>query len=153
VTTLLAASAFAVYVAERPRARERPHQNPAVEPTNAPTGAPKASAEPHADPVSVPGPALVTIHMTTEPNGASVQLEGGAQVCATTPCAFDVLQGTPIVLHAHRGQQQARAALRPSSATDLHLVLNAPPRRPAAAQRGLGSQDDLKVPEIFRDPR
>jgi serine/threonine-protein kinase len=96
----------------------------------------------------VGGLELVTVRVTTRPAGASVRLSGGDEVCASTPCAFEVVRSKPISLQARRGTRSAVATLSPAGTTDLHLVLagsgSAPaPRRPA---------DELKVPAIFRAP-
>jgi hypothetical protein len=89
---------------------------------------------------------LVTVHVTTQPPGASVRVAGGGEVCARTPCSFDAVRGAPISLQARRSGREALATLSPTSATELHLVLT------GAAPRSAGAQDDLKVPEIFRTP-
>jgi serine/threonine-protein kinase len=93
---------------------------------------------------------LVTVRVTTEPAGASVKLAGGEQVCAATPCAFDVVRGAPVSLLAQRGAQQATTNLTPRAATDLHLVLalTKPPKKPASPPRV--PHDDLKVPALFQ---
>jgi serine/threonine-protein kinase len=89
---------------------------------------------------------LVTVRVSTRPAGASVQLAGGGEVCAATPCAFEVVRGKPISLQARRGGRNAVATLSPSGTTDLHLVL-AGGGKARPPQRGA---DELKVPEIFR---
>jgi hypothetical protein len=93
---------------------------------------------------------LITVRVSTQPAGARVRLAGGGEVCSTTPCSFDVVRGAPISLQARRGGHQAIATLNPTVATQLHLVLEPKASRPTTLA---GSPDDLKVPQIFRDPQ
>jgi serine/threonine-protein kinase len=103
---------------------------------------PTAREPAHAD----DGLDLVTVRVSTQPAGARVRLAGGGEVCATTPCSFDVVRGAPISLLARRGGYQALATLNPTAATQLHLVLEAKAAKPTA----IAGSDDLKVPQIFR---
>jgi serine/threonine-protein kinase len=91
---------------------------------------------------------LVTVRVTTRPAGASVRLSGGDEVCASTPCAFEVVRSKPISLQARRGARSAVATLSPAGTTDLHLVLAGGGGAPAVRRPA----DELKVPEIFRAP-
>jgi serine/threonine-protein kinase len=91
---------------------------------------------------------LVTVRVTTRPAGASVRLSGGDEVCASTPCAFEVVRSKPISLQARRGARSAVATLSPKFTTDLHLVLKGGGSAPAAHRPA----DELKFPEIFRAP-
>jgi hypothetical protein len=109
-------------------------------------------APPQPPVAAVDGPALelVTVRVTTEPDGAVVRVAGGGEVCATTPCAFEVVRGKVISLQARRGARHATATLNPSGPTDLQLVLGTDAKRAATARP---ATDELKVPEIFRGER
>jgi hypothetical protein len=139
-----------------------------------------SSAPPHA-PADAPHAdgelALVPIKVTTDPAGASVQVVGGAEVCASTPCSFEVVAGSPVALMARRGRAQAVTAVTPAGATELHLVLDvAASGKPGAshavtatstpgnaaavkrdtttakaARRADEPPGDLKVPEMYRE--
>jgi serine/threonine-protein kinase len=120
--------------------------------------------------------ALVPVRVTTDPAGASVRVVGGAEVCASTPCSFEVVAGRPVALMARRGRAQAVTAVTPAGATELHLVLDvaALPRAtgaggastalitPALAGKRatasakvredmIDAPDDIKVPEMYRE--
>ena len=120
--------------------------------------------------------ALVPVKVTTDPAGATVQVVGGAEVCASTPCSFEVVAGRPVALMARRGRAQAVTAVTPAGATELHLVLDvlamgkggaggiasaAAATTASAVKRGTATAkitrrsddapDDLKVPEMYRE--
>ena len=132
--------------------------------------APSVDAEPASD------LALVPVRVTTDPAGASVRVVGGAEVCASTPCSFEVVAGRPVALMARRGRAQAVSAVTTAGATELHLVLDvaAVPRAggasgaptalitPALAGKRetatakvregmIDAPDDIKVPEMYRE--
>jgi hypothetical protein len=100
---------------------------------------------------------LVSVHVTTQPEGASVYLAGGGELCADTPCTFEAVRGEEIAIQARLGTRRAQARVAPEQATDLHLVLDVP--RSATTQRQAQRRkakrphvpEDLKVPEAFRD--
>jgi serine/threonine protein kinase len=121
---------------------------------------------------------LVPVKVTTDPAGASVRVVGGAEVCASTPCSFEVVAGRPVALLARRGRSQAMTAVTPAGATELHLVLDvvaaakgaaeaaasapsftstsapAPKREAVTAKtaraKPVTAPDDLKVPDMYR---
>ena len=66
----------------------------AVAAAEAPQGTPP---QPPSAAVDEPALELVTVRVTTEPDGATVRVAGGAEVCATTPCAFEVVRGKAIL--------------------------------------------------------
>jgi serine/threonine-protein kinase len=139
--------AAAGYAASRARGVP-PAQHASGAPAPQPQAAPPAAASQAANAHEEPALELVTVRVTTRPEGASVRLTGGGEVCSTTPCAFEVVRGKPISLQARRGARQANATLSPSGTTALQLVLAADTKRSAPLRPA--SQDELKVPEIFR---
>jgi serine/threonine-protein kinase len=100
-----------------------------------------------------PGLDLITVRVTTQPPGARVRIGGGSEVCAKTPCAFEVMRGTPLTLHATRGASKTTTVIRPSETTELYLVLEGRGEKPTPPpSEAPASSDGLKWPEMFRDP-
>jgi serine/threonine-protein kinase len=122
--------------------------SPAAPNPEPPTVLPPAVQPAADDPGEAGGLDLVSVRVTTRPAGATVRLSGGEEVCATTPCAFEVVRGKPLSLQARRGARSAVATLSPATTTDLHLVLAA-----GAASSASRRMDELKVPDIFRRAR
>jgi eukaryotic-like serine/threonine-protein kinase len=91
-------------------------------------------AEDGVEPAEEPG--VVTMNVRTEPAGARLTVEGHGQVCASTPCSFEVARGEPLVLEARRGRQSARERVEPSDHTDVSLRLSAPARASAGPPQG-----------------
>jgi hypothetical protein len=142
--------------APMPPAAAAPAMPSAAAPQNAEGAAepeaPKALATELAK-VVTPEPALVTIQVTTTPPGASLQLEGGRKLCATTPCSFETTRGSLVSVQARRGQQRATATLTPAADADVHLVLRAAPRARAGSAPSASASEappDLKIPDHYR---
>jgi serine/threonine-protein kinase len=103
-----------------------------------------------------PDPMWVNVHVASDPAGARVSYDGGAEACASTPCTLEVTRGATLVLHAKLGKRRGRTAITPSQQETVLIELHAPKRpmpKPRSAQvpkrkRGAPARSsDLKVPE------
>jgi serine/threonine-protein kinase len=100
------------------------------------------------------GPVQVTIR--TQPAGARVGLEGGGELCRTTPCAADLPRNTPLTLRATLRRLTAVRSLTLDAPTELTLKLGLPPRSSVSVVRASASAATTKrraaapVPDVFR---
>ena len=103
-----------------------------------------------------PEPALVQVHVASDPAGAAILYDGGAEACATTPCTLEVTRGATLVLRAKLGKRRGRAAITPSHEETVLIELQAPKKpstKPRSAQvpkrkrQAPARSSDLKVPE------
>jgi len=108
---------------------------------------------------------------TTTPQGATVFVEGRGEVCAASPCQFEVpASSEPITLRANSGRYQAELSLIPSDDQTLPLTLRparggrrrgragrgasqteASDPAPSSGRRRRGGPNDLKIPRMFED--
>jgi hypothetical protein len=108
------------------------------------------AAETHA------APALVRVHVATDPTGAAVLLEDGSAACSPTPCAIEATPGATLVLRAKLGKRRGRTAITPTDEETVLIQLEAPKRAkpsPRSAEAPHRERErpvrssDLKVPE------
>jgi len=101
-------------------------------------------------------PALVRVHVATDPKGASVLLADGSEACSPTPCTIEATPGATLVLRAKLGKRRGRTAITPSDEETVLIQLEAPKRakpRPRSAEAPHRERErpvrssDLKVPE------
>jgi serine/threonine-protein kinase len=119
-----------------------------------------ALPEPAPEPAVDAGPAMVTVSVSTSPDGARVFVVGRGGVCSETPCSFETPAGQPVTVRARRGRAEADSVITPAANTVMQLELRSP-RAPAARHGGSSRQGgestgsmtgDLKIPDIFRRP-
>ncbi len=104
-------------------------------------------------------PDLVRVWVATDPTGATVLLEDGAEACSPTPCTVEAVPGASLVLRAKLGKRKGRTTITASDGETVLIELEAPkrakPRPPSAGaphrerERAVRSSD-LKVPEWAR---
>lgn len=116
----------------------------------------------------------VTLHVTTQPPGAELVVEGRGVVCTTTPCTFETARGEMLTMHATRDNSVASHKLTPNENSFVAMQLRNLSRRSVAHGRrdrhkveendkGSSpkpalepvvppprSSGDLKIPDIFR---
>jgi serine/threonine-protein kinase len=112
------------------------------------------AAEP--DPTIEQAPSLVSVHVASDPAGASIRFDDGSKACDSAPCTIQAERGATLVLRAKLGKRKGRAALTPSREETVLIELQAPKRttsKPKSAQapprrRARPARaSDLKVPE------
>jgi len=109
------------------------------------------------------GPEMVTIEVATTPPGAEIMV-GGEVVCEPSPCTFVTEAGQSIRIQAARGAYIATRDLEPSQSMAIEMAMARRTRRnnqnmmsSSAMMTGMSgmmrgpSNNDLKVPDIFRD--
>jgi serine/threonine-protein kinase len=105
---------------------------------------------------AAPTPVLVNVHVASDPAGARILRDDGAELCAATPCTLDVTPGATLVLLAKLGKRRGRTAFTPTQEETVLIELHAPkkpvtkPRNAQAPQRKRNAParaSDLKVPE------
>jgi serine/threonine-protein kinase len=106
-----------------------------------------------------PGPEMVAIEVSTSPIGAEIVVAGEV-VCEPSPCSFMAALGEPIRIQAQRGVLVATRDLEPTQAMAIEMAMARRARRnnqngsqmmdTNTMMRG-PSNNDLKVPDIFRD--
>jgi len=103
-----------------------------------------------------PTPALVNVHVASDPPGARILRDNGNEVCGATPCTLEVARGATLVLRAKLGKRRGHTAITPTQEETVLIELTAPkkpapkPRKTRAPQRKTDAQaraSDLKVPE------
>jgi tRNA A-37 threonylcarbamoyl transferase component Bud32 len=120
----------------------------AIDPAIAP------SAEPDGGPAA---PAMISMHVSTSPEGARVWVVGRGDVCQETPCSFDTAPGEPITVRARRGRQEGEQEITPSAdASEVSITLRGASsggsrhtKQQGASGEG-GGHGDLKIPDVFR---
>ncbi len=100
------------------------------------TTEPKASAA---------APSLVTLHIVSEPPGATV-LRSGFQVCDAAPCALEVARDLPLELTARLRDATASAKVLPQSDQTVTLTLKSSPA-PVSRKK----KSDPKLCEVVVD--
>jgi serine/threonine-protein kinase len=102
-------------------------------------------------------PQMITIDVTTTPPGAEIMV-GGEVVCQPSPCSFTVELGQPLRIQAMRGPYIATRDLEPTQSMAIEMAMTRRARRHNANGRMMSSMmrrgpsnNDLKVPDIFRD--
>jgi serine/threonine-protein kinase len=100
-------------------------------------------------------PAVVPVHVATDPSGATVFYGNGGRACESTPCTLEAEMGSTLVLRAKLGKRRGRTAITPTDEQTVLIELNAP-RKPAPTTASSSSppkkrpptsrSSDLKVP-------
>ncbi len=102
---------------------------------------------------------VITIDVTTTPPGAEI-IVGGEVVCQPSPCSFTTTAGESLRIQAMRGAYIATRDLEPTQSMAIEMAMARRARRRNVNRRRMGmrrmgmmrpSNNDLKVPEIFRD--
>jgi serine/threonine-protein kinase len=102
------------------------------------------------------GPEMISIDVTTTPPGAEIMV-GGEIVCQPSPCSFTAEAGQSLRIQAMRGAYIATRDLEPTQSMAIEMAMARRTRRHNAnarmssMMRMAPSNNDLKVPEIFRD--
>ncbi|NNE18683.1 MAG: protein kinase [Myxococcales bacterium] len=118
--------------------------------------APDVGEEAPPIPDAEPEPPWVNVHVASDPIGARVSYDGGAEACTSTPCTVEVTRGATLVLHAKLGKRRGRTAITPNQEETVLIELHAPKRptpKPRSAQvpkrkrQAPARSSDLKVPE------
>jgi serine/threonine-protein kinase len=106
------------------------------------------------------GPRRVSIRLETNPAGARVWVVDRGDVCAETPCSFELPAGEEVVVRAARGRARGEVRLTPTEGmapVTLRLVArpvdDAVDDRPGGGGTGGTGGGVLKVPDIFSRPR
>jgi serine/threonine-protein kinase len=140
--------------------------------TDAGPGEAAAPAMPDVGPPDVPapvvdapadldaGPQRVSIRLETNPAGARVWVVDRGDVCAETPCSFELPAGEEVIVRAARGRARGEISLTPTEGMApvvLRLVArpvdDAVDDRPGGGGTGGTGGGDLKFPDIFSRPR
>jgi predicted Ser/Thr protein kinase len=99
---------------------------------------------------------FVNVHVATDPAGARVVLDDGAEACAATPCTLEAERGATLVIRARLGRRRGRTAITPTQEETVLIELQAPkksqpkPRKAEAPKRNRDKPSrpsDLKVPD------
>jgi serine/threonine-protein kinase len=61
-----------------------------------------------------PAPAKIEVHVSSDPEGAVVFVEGMGQVCSAAPCTVALEGGAPVRISAKNGDREERTAFTPS---------------------------------------
>ncbi len=162
--SVLAASAIVVALVwpraetvEAPRVTELPKPVAASALTAAqpPSAAIVETAKARA-PVATGAIEQVEVRLRTQPNGASVNVDGMGEVCRATPCAFLVPRDQDITLHAKAGTLSAVRTLSFAEPSDVELRLSRPTPAGGTAKAKVAPQptqtarSELKIPAAFR---
>ena len=98
-------------------------------------------------------PALVNIHVATDPAGAKLLHGDGSEACATTPCTLETPPGSTLVLSAELGKRTGRTAITPNREQTVLIELQAPKprmskstRAPTRKEPRASRSGELKVP-------
>ena len=103
-----------------------------------------------------PALTFVNVHVATDPTGAKVLLDNGAEACAAAPCTIEAERGSTLVLRAKLGKRKGSTAITPAEEETVLIELRAPKKsthKPRNAQAPGRKRDrparssDLKVPE------
>ena len=103
-----------------------------------------------------PALTFVNVHVATDPTGAKVLLDNGAEACAAAPCTIEAERGSTLVLRAKLGRRRGSTAISPAEEETVLIELRAPKKstpKPRSAQAPERKRDrparssDLKVPE------
>lgn len=101
-------------------------------------------------------PAVVQVHVATDPVGAAVLLGDGSRACIETPCTLEAIPGQTLVLRAKLGKRRGRVAITPTREETVLIELRSPkkpaklraePLQPKRRVREAPRSSDLKVPE------
>ena len=148
--------------AAAPAATPRPIAAPPAVAAPPPKPEPIAPMTPPAE--TLPVPEKVDVHVTTDPAGAVISVDGMGQVCSEAPCTVALAPGVPVKISAKGAGREEEMTFTPS-AENKELTIALKPKASGGGGKkhkgggegagsdgkGSGAESGLKIPDVFKN--